>query len=588
MESYKCGACEVAIGPEGCAIRAKGGAEMLRFPLDVEILPLGAEADPGMPVSFEARDTPRERVWTASYETRAWAKKEVEVSIDGGVLSVRATAYARAGDHSFRVSRVRYGKPFVALPEKLFSPRFDWSRGTVHLGPEQGDELSCQQWFSPPPFFYGLLGGSEWYGAGIVAGKGEWNFVSFAWEGGEAPSFVLDYEGHAGGSASFRTPSLRFDLSGYGDEFAALEAYTGGLAAAGAIDRPARPIPRWWREPMFCGWGEQRLRFRMEHGGSELGSWINAGDYSSESFYRHSLGVLESRGVNPGIVVIDCFWAEESSRARPNPLRWQDMRGFIEEQHGKGRKVLLWYSPVLAEGLPPGACMTVGGRRVAGDPESPEYREIVSAEIRAMISGDDGCLNADGFKIDFTQNIPSERGVFRNYLDTRRNIISERPEDNYPPLGSRDGLVRQSGLAWGCELVRAYIDAVRGPMKRAKEDSLLVTHTANPRLADLVDMLRLNDMDGTSPDVLGIMGARAKIAKACNPRWLIDTDNDLMVNKDMWRRYLALQPSLGNPDTYYATGIAASGEHFDAGDYELLRRVFAGHRERIAGETEGS
>jgi len=449
----------------------------------------------------------------------------------------------------------------------------------VHVDPASADSLSCQQWFSPPPFFYGIGADRTWFGAGIEAPPGQWNFMSLSWGGAAEPGFSLDYEGHASVSRSFRTPTLRFDLSGHSGEFEALEFYTEGLAKKGLCERPVRPVPPWWKEPLFCGWGEQRLQFRKEHGGSELGSWINAGDYSTEQFYRKNLAVLGEKGVNPGIVVIDCFWAEESARGKPNPLRWADMRGFIDGQHRLGRKVLLWYSPILAEGLPLNACMTVDGRRIAADPESPEFRAIAAEEIRRMISGDEGCLDADGFKIDFTQNIPSERGTFRNYLDTRRNIISERGEDNYPPLGERRELVRQHGAAWGCELVRAYIEAVRIPLKAVKEDALLVTHTANPRLADLVDMLRLNDMDGTSPDVLGIMGARARIAKACNPRWLIDTDNDLMVSREMWRRYMELQPSLGNPDTYYATGIATSGEAFAEEDYELLRRVFNEYRQ---------
>lgn len=115
-------------------------------------------------------------------------------------------------------------------------------------------------------------------------------------------------------------------------------------------------------------------------------------------------------------------------------------------------------------------------------------------------------------------------------------------------------------------------------MKAVKPDSMLITHTPNPYFADVVDVLRLNDLDGESDNVLEIMSARAEIAKVGCEFWLIDTDNDLMINKTRWRDYITLQPQLGIPDTYYATNIAASGETFDANEYALLRQVFENYR----------
>lgn len=118
-------------------------------------------------------------------------------------------------------------------------------------------------------------------------------------------------------------------------------------------------------------------------------------------------------------------------------------------------------------------------------------------------------------------------------------------------------------------------------MKAVKPDSMLITHTPNPYFADVVDVLRLNDLDGESDNVLDIMTAWAQIAQIGCKHWLIDTDNDLMINKSRWRDYITLQPKLGIPDTYYATHIAASGEAFDAAEYDLLRQVFAQYRQTI-------
>ena len=101
----------------------------------------------------------------------------------------------------------------------------------------------------------------------------------------------------------------------------------------------------------------------------------------------------------------------------------------------------------------------------------------------------------------------------------------------------------------------------------------------------MVDILRLNDLDGDCQDVLGVMQNRARIARMCSRNWLLDTDNDLMIDKDRWRSYIQLQPQLGIPDTYYISAIANSFEPFDEEDYRLLRQVWADYRAGIRQRT---
>lgn len=474
---------------------------------------------------------------------------------------------------------------------RYYVPRFDWSLGKVHRAPQETDSISCHQWLSPGPFFYGIEQQAQWFGMGIGAAVGTCDFLSMDWSVDERmDGFALDlnYEGHGIlGTEVFESPHLIFTLRPETDENDALRQYIGRLIDAGLIAHTPRDIPAWWREPIFCGWGQQRFDFRLDHDGHENGNWINAGDYATEVFYRRQMDLFESKGIDPGIVIIDCFWAKTPIMAAPHPLKWQDMRTFIDEQHARGRKVLLWFTPILFDGLPIEACITLEGRPIAGDPSSPVYRDILAREIEHMLSDAPGCLNADGFKIDFTQNISSERGRFRDILKDRWAIISEEEPKMYPSLDSRTELIQTTEPIWGLELIRAYLQAIREPMKRIKQDSLLITHTANPYLADEVDMLRLNDMDGLSPDVLGIMKNRAEIALSCNPNWLIDTDNDLMTCKAMWREYIQLQLQLGNPDTYYASGIAQSHESFDDDDYALLRSVFAEYRKKLGERIYG-
>lgn len=478
--------------------------------------------------------------------------------------------------------------------ERYYAPRFDWSTGIVHRGPAEPDSLSCQQWLSPPPFCYALQQEDRWISCGIVAEPGAFNFLGFdyAVSPGGKFSFRLDYEGHTVvGAEGFCTPDIRFGFKPAHSENEAVGEYVRALAgrlklqknaaAVAAVSGPSQPA--WWREPMFCGWGQQRYDYRSDHNGTENGHFLNVGAYATEDRYRAYTALMDEQGINPGTIIIDYKWARQDALAAPDPAKWADMRAFIEEQHGLGRKVLLWYSPLLAEGLPAEACMTLDGRIVAADPTSARYLQLLAEQIGIMVGSAPGCLNADGLKIDFTQNIASERRAFRNYLSTSLALLSEHdPAHVFPRLGDgRNTLIHTAGTLWGVELLRAYIQALYSALKAAKPDAMLITHTANPYFADITDMLRLNDLDGASPHVTDIMRNRAELARMCNPAWLIDPDNDLMPDKKMWRSYLQFQPQIGIPVTYYIRGIAASGEAFDETDYAFLRSLWQAYRQRL-------
>jgi hypothetical protein len=160
---------------------------------------------------------------------------------------------------------------------------------------------------------------------------------------------------------------------------------------------------------------------------------------------------------------------------------------------------------------------------------------------------------ADGFKIDFTARIPAGPGLTL-YGDT-----------------------------WGLELMRDYLRIVHSEARRVKPDALIMAHTPHPYLADVVDMIRLNDANhgrDTRRDINPSMTHRARLAAIACPTAIIDTDNWPMPNKAAWRAYMNLQPELGVPSLYFATHIDATGEALDAEDYRLIRDVWARYRAR--------
>jgi hypothetical protein len=169
-----------------------------------------------------------------------------------------------------------------------------------------------------------------------------------------------------------------------------------------------------------------------------------------------------------------------------------------------------------------------------------------------MISPQD--YDADGFKIDFTARIPAGPGL------------------------------KVHGDTWGLELMRLYLSILHSEAKRVKPEALIMAHTPHPYLENVVDMIRLNDING-SRDINKSMTHRARVASIACPNLIIDTDNWPMPNKAAWRAYIRLQPELGVPSLYSVTHIDSTGEALDAEDYVLIRESWEQYRKRLHNQS---
>lgn len=116
-------------------------------------------------------------------------------------------------------------------------------------------------------------------------------------------------------------------------------------------------------------------------------------------------------------------------------------------------------------------------------------------------------------------------------------------------------------------------------VKRIKSDALIMTHTPHPYLEDVVDMMRLNDIN-TGADVNQEMTHRARVASIACLKLSIDTDNWLMPDKAAWHAYMGRQLELGVRSLYFVTHIDSTGEPLDAEDYRLIRETWARYREQ--------
>lgn len=405
-------------------------------------------------------------------------------------------------------------------------------------------------WFyTPPPFCFAFQSVHGWTGMGVEAQAGEHRWTEYRYHGGRGWHLSLSYEGHTEVQGSYALPAIGFDFGP--DEDAVLEAHVAALQSGGsALTVPPQPKPDWWFEPIFCGWGSQ-CRLALLDGSA-------APSFARQAIYEEFVATLTHNDVTPGIVVIDDKWQMTYGDNKVDEAKWPDLPGFIAQQHAAGRKVLLWLKAWDAEGVPVDECITnAAGRPLTVDPTNPAYQRRLRAAVRRMLAADG--YDADGFKIDFTARIPSGPGLGKH------------------------------GTAWGLELMKLLLGIIYAEAKQTKSDALVMTHTPNPYLADVLDMIRLNDtleLQRLSDPAIGRnMGAnmarRARIAAIACPQAIIDTDNWPVRDRAAWRDYVRLQPELGVPSLYFVSHIDLTGEPLEAEDYALVRESWAYYRSRL-------
>jgi hypothetical protein len=429
--------------------------------------------------------------------------------------------------------------------------------------------------FSPPPLAFGLSRqapteptrppAGDWLGMWLRAPVAELTMTAVRYAPLDGGFLVqLDYEGHTPVWGEWVSPVvvLRPVESGWG----VLEAYRDDLASYGFAPAP-RPAADWWHEPLFCGWGAQcaRAAHRLHHDDpdaatgplvaveDDVATVRAAPEFARQDVYDAFLGRLEAHAVDPGTIVIDDRWQAAYGTGEVDTAKWPDLRAWIDARHAEGRRVLLWWKAWDAEGVPPEECVrNAVGDPVTVDPGHPGYRARLAGVVRHLL-GPDG-VDADGFKIDFTQRGPSGAS-----------------------LTGTDGV-------WGIAAVHLLLETIATAARETKPDALLVAHAVHPSFGDVCDMVRLNDV--TERDVhrrrvpvTDQLEMRHGIASRVLPQHLIDTDQWPMPDRASWLDYVAAQPRYGVPALYYVEAIDNSGERIEPADLEAVAASWRGYRE---------
>ncbi|MHB1234214.1 MAG: hypothetical protein ACYCZK_00890, partial [Microbacteriaceae bacterium] len=395
--------------------------------------------------------------------------------------------------------------------------------------------------FSPPPLCFAFgrqqaagatrIPDGDWLGVSLVAPVQALTFTTLRYDPLDGGFLVrLAYEGHSRVAGEWTSPELV--LRPAAGPFQAIADYRDDLILRDWA--PAVPIARaaWWDEPIFCGWGAQCAEAaalsRADVGvpvvapdGFILPAMASlAPDLARQSLYDRWLDRLQEHELSPGTIVIDDRWQADYGTNTVDTEKWPDLRGWIRQRHEAGQRVLLWFKAWDAHGLPAELCVRdAAGNPVAADPSNPRYLQALHDQVVAMLSPDG--LDADGFKVDFTQRTPSGAA-----LVSHGDAVDGS-------LEARDG---DGGGVWGIAALHALISTIHTAAHEAKPDALVVTHAVHPSFGGVSDMVRLNDVlehdaQGALVPVVDQLRFRHAVAAAALPAHPIDTDQWPMPNR---------------------------------------------------------
>ena len=457
---------------------------------------------------------------------------------------------------------------------------------------------------TPPPYlflFNDRAKSGSWLSAGLLVDKGENNFCEFQYLGGEGIGFNLTYDGYTQIEGSWTSPKMMLSLSKSADTYAALDEYVSYLRNHDYVPpkKDRSNSPRWWHEPIFGGWGEQvylsnyhQLCKTAKAGEKRTGCGDAGKVYGTRKAYDKMLATLDEKKLKPTILIVDNRWFHEDRMLDVDESIWPDMKGWIAEQHEKGRKVILWvsmFSHNPGKGgvdVPKEMCLPFNDQNAYNlkidtnvlydaygkerkkvrvprldaeeytdgnfvvDPLNPEYQKYLRGKIQYLLSPDG--LDADGFEFDYT-----------HYL-----WMFGHPRD----LALKE---------WGMETLHTLTQFYHDEAKAVKEDALIISHTFNPYFDDCIDMLRLQDIYTDRAEVNEQFAHRARVAKIVCPDCAIHTDQHPMPSLHAWRKYATLQPKLGNPALYYVTGIETTHEKLEECDWQMLREVWGEYDKKL-------
>jgi hypothetical protein len=361
-----------------------------------------------------------------------------------------------------------------------------------------------------------------WMGFGLTARRGAYNFDSFAYvPAGNRFYLETDLLGYTSVDGAWESPGIVGVVGN--DEWETLSEYSKWHFRDGGCAPNTGQQAGWWKGPIYCGWGDQGRRKRNDDLSPDAQD-LATQDLATQEEYTYFSDRLDSLGLHPAFIIVDAKWQGAYGEALPDPMKWPDLRGFVNWQHGKGRRVVLWFMMWNTEGLPAEECVTTWLNPSGADPTNPKYQARMKSTIRNLLSSDPDCYDCDGFKLDF---------------------------GNVMPLGIN--LSTYEPGVYGIELLKRMFQLIHDAAKEAKPDALVNASCGHPYFADVVDQARLHDYFHSMRSARSHMGYRARLFNTALPNVSIDTDGVSSTRREMLD-YARFAPTVGAPDLYSLWG----------------------------------
>ena len=434
----------------------------------------------------------------------------------------------------------RYEVAGYALPAAAYADGDRMTRFIQHSG-----KISMR-YMTPPSlvFPFWTEGVEPWVGIGVTAEPGQHNFPEFCYEHHDMRChFQINLDGRTKIDGEWTSPAI---WGGFGRDAADVvkqysrNCYDSGLYRTGPTEKF-----RWWKGPFYCGWGDQVERGK---------SWgVPIRDLATQDFYQKLSDRLDELDLHPTAMIIDDKWQGHYGQLLPDPNKWPDLRGFVDQQHQKGRKVILWVKVWNCEGLDDDECIQLQNQPYSADPTNPKYRKRVFDTVRKLLSEDADCFNCDGFKLDFVDNILFHRDM---------QVYDDRQ--------------------YGLELVKTMMQLFYDAAKAVKTDALINNSCCHPYFAEVTDQVRLHDYGDGMRAMMSVMTHRSALYAAAMPHALIDTDSSNRSNYREAKLYCLRAQELGVPDIYM---VYDSREFsFTEQDWQEIRQVWEDYSARMDAE----
>ncbi|MCD4731148.1 MAG: NPCBM/NEW2 domain-containing protein [Bacteroidales bacterium] len=414
---------------------------------------------------------------------------------------------------------------------KMFTPEPDIFYYDNEVGVDLLKNRDNKRYYAPAPLNISFLTPAGWFSVGLCElpdancfiFKDNYFFIDYTWSKMDlSPKNIY-----------WITP-LCFTFNE--DEWQGITDYRNYLVNKEYIIDPSideRKIPQWWMEPLVCTWGEQLAR----------GVACGASGFNCNWVENYVNDQEDKLGYNTFTLILDDKWQKYYGDPNPDPDRFKHLRSLIDDLHSKGHHVMLWWMCWHGESgsLPEQMGITDNGLI---DATHLDFVNYVQQSIYKMLSSDPGCLNADGFKMDYI-------------FDLRNPAMAEDYADPSKGIGLR-------------ELYR-YIKTWYDEAKKVKPECLITFSGPDPHFAAVQDMNRLNDGDGTHSTTN--WQNRARISSLSTPNILIDGDGWTMYN-DLIFPHLITSSVYSTPSLYHLTKYSDDQKITDE-ELQLMGNIFS-------------